>query len=88
MPSYLARTASAVRALVVALGISVVVAFTGATASAPAAEQADETVFGGLGTWVDIYDGRVLEARYPASSWGQAWLPERYRSHPTGDLAP
>jgi hypothetical protein len=51
-----------VRALVVAIGISVVVAFTGATASAPAAEQADVAVFGGLGTWVDIYDGRVYSA--------------------------
>lgn len=28
-------------------------------ASAPAAERADASVFGGLGTWVDIYDGVV-----------------------------
>ena len=31
-------------------------------ASAPAAERADAEVFGGLGTWVDIYDGAVYAA--------------------------
>ena len=31
-------------------------------ATAPAAEQADASVFGGLGTWVDIYDGAVYAA--------------------------
>ena len=31
-------------------------------ASAPAAERADASVFGGLGTWVDIYDGAVYAA--------------------------
>ena len=36
-------------------------AATGA-ASAPAAEEADASVFGGLGTWTDIYDGRVYAA--------------------------
>jgi len=30
-----------------------------AAAAAPAAERADASVFGGLGTWVDIYDGAV-----------------------------
>jgi len=50
-----------VRALVIALGVSLVIACTGA-ASAPAAKQADPSVFGGLGTWVDIYDGAVYAA--------------------------
>ena len=49
------------RALVIALGVSLVVACAGA-ASAPAAKQADPSVFGGLGTWVDIYDGAVYAA--------------------------
>jgi hypothetical protein len=31
-------------------------------ATAPAAERADASVFGGLGTWVDIYDGAVYAA--------------------------
>jgi hypothetical protein len=31
-------------------------------ASAPAAKTADASVFGGLGTWVDIYDGPVYAA--------------------------
>jgi hypothetical protein len=30
--------------------------------SAPAADRADASVFGGLGTWVDIYDGPVYAA--------------------------
>jgi hypothetical protein len=50
-----------VRALVAVLGISIAVACAGAT-SAPAAEDADPSVFGGLGTWVDIYDGSVYGA--------------------------
>jgi len=33
-----------------------------AAASAPAAQRADASVFGGLGTWVDIYDGAVYAA--------------------------
>lgn len=33
-----------------------------AAASAPAAKRADASVFGGLGTWVDIYDGAVYAA--------------------------
>jgi hypothetical protein len=49
----------AVRALVVALGVSILVACTGATGRAPAATQADASVFADLGTWVDIYDGAV-----------------------------
>jgi hypothetical protein len=47
-----------VRALLAVLAISAVVVCAGA-ASAPAAKQADASVFGGLGTWVDIYDGGV-----------------------------
>jgi hypothetical protein len=31
-------------------------------ATAPAAQRGDATVFGGLGTWVDIYDGAVYAA--------------------------
>ena len=31
-------------------------------AAAPAADSADASVFGGLGTWVDIYDGPVYAA--------------------------
>lgn len=49
------------RALVIALGVSLVIACAGA-ASAPAAKQGDPSVFGGLGTWVDIYDGAVYAA--------------------------
>lgn len=49
------------RALLTALGVSLVIACAGA-ASAPAAKQADPSVFGGLGTWVDIYDGAVYAA--------------------------
>jgi hypothetical protein len=33
-----------------------------AAAAAPAAQRADASVFGGLGTWVDIYDGAVYAA--------------------------
>ena len=32
-------------------------------AAAPAADRADASVFGGLGTWVDIYDGALYAAR-------------------------
>lgn len=49
------------RALVAALAISVAIASAGA-ASAPAAKGADPSVFGGLGTWVDIYDNAVYAA--------------------------
>jgi hypothetical protein len=47
-----------VRALLAALATGLLVAGTGA-AGAPAAKEADAAVFGGLGTWTDIYDGRV-----------------------------
>ena len=33
-----------------------------AAAAAPASERADAAVFGGLGTWVDIYDGAIYAA--------------------------
>jgi hypothetical protein len=55
---HVARTLSRVRALLAALAIALLVAATGAT-TAPAAKEADASVFGGLGTWTDIYDGRV-----------------------------
>ena len=32
-------------------------------AAAPAAKSADASVFGGLGTWVDIYDAQVSRHR-------------------------
>jgi hypothetical protein len=47
----------ALTAAVVALAIGSAV-----PAGAPAADRADAAVFGGLGTWVDIYDGAVYAA--------------------------
>jgi hypothetical protein len=47
-----------VRALLAALAATLIIAATGAS-TAPAAKNADPSVFGGLGTWTDIYDGRV-----------------------------
>jgi hypothetical protein len=49
-----------VRAALLLLALSIAVAT--ASASAPAAPRADASVFGGLGTWVDIYDGAVFAA--------------------------
>ena len=49
------------RALLVTVTLGLVVACAGAV-SAPAAKRADASVFGGLGTWVDIYDGPVYAA--------------------------
>ena len=48
------------RALSVALVAVAIVSV--AAAAAPAADRADASVFGGLGTWVDIYDGAVYAA--------------------------
>jgi hypothetical protein len=59
-PSHLGRTVSAVRAALVVLGL--VVAFASSSAKAPAASHADAAVFGGLGTWIDIYDGPLFAA--------------------------
>jgi hypothetical protein len=50
-----------VRTLLVALVCASLLASASA-ASAPAAKRADAAVFGGLGTWVDIYDGGVYAA--------------------------
>jgi hypothetical protein len=50
-----------VRAAAVVLALTFLVASAGA-ASAPASKQADAAVFGGLGTWVDIYDGAVFRS--------------------------
>jgi hypothetical protein len=47
-----------VRRAVSSVLLAVVLISVGA-ASAPAAQRADASVFGGLGTWVDIYDGAV-----------------------------
>jgi hypothetical protein len=44
------------------LGIAVVGAVLVAVSPVSAAERADPTVFGGLGTWVDIYDRAVYAA--------------------------
>ena len=49
------------RIFVAALASSVAVACTGGAAAIPAQPSAD-SVFGGLGTWVDIYDGGVFAA--------------------------
>jgi hypothetical protein len=61
VPSQPVRTLPGVRALLAVLGSALLVAATGA-ASAPAAKEGDASVFGGLGTWTDIYDGRVYAA--------------------------
>jgi hypothetical protein len=50
-----------VRTVLSLLGIGLVLAAAG-TSAAPAGGQADASVFGGLGTWVDIYDGGVFAA--------------------------
>jgi hypothetical protein len=60
-PSQTPRTVSGVRAAAVVLALTFLVASAGA-ASAPASKQADAAVFGGLGTWVDIYDGAVFRS--------------------------
>jgi hypothetical protein len=46
------------------LALAILAALVGSfgAAAAPAAENADASVFGGLGTWVDIYDGSVYAA--------------------------
>jgi hypothetical protein len=48
------------RVLSVAVLAAVIVSVV--AAAAPAAERVDASVFGGLGTWVDIYDGAVYAA--------------------------
>lgn len=51
------------RAALAALGAVILLACAGAAATAaPAARQADPSVFGGLATWVDIFDGAVYAA--------------------------
>jgi hypothetical protein len=51
------------RSLLAAAGTLILLACAGAAATtAPAAKQADASVFGGLGTWIDIYDGGVYAA--------------------------
>src|ERR671931_850822 len=46
----------------VAVLVAVVLLCAGVTSSTPAARGADDLVFSGLGTWVDIYDGGVYAA--------------------------
>jgi hypothetical protein len=60
-PSHSGRTVFVVRAFVAVLALTLVVASAGAL-EAPASGQADASVFGELGTWVDIYDGAVYAA--------------------------
>jgi hypothetical protein len=50
-----------VRAPLVVLAVAILAAATGAS-TAPGAKDADPSIFGGLGTWIDIYDGRVYAA--------------------------
>jgi hypothetical protein len=52
---------AAVRRVVPVVVLALAIVSVGA-AAAPAAERADASVFGGLGTWVDIYDGPVYAA--------------------------
>ena len=61
VPSHAGRTVEAVRGFSIALLAAIAIACTGGTAAAPAQEPA-RSVFGGLGTWVDIYDGGVYSA--------------------------
>jgi hypothetical protein len=58
VPSHVVPTLSGVRVLLAALAASLLLVAAGASA-APAAKEQDAPVFGGLGTWTDIYDGRV-----------------------------
>jgi hypothetical protein len=60
-PSHARPTISAMRAVLAVLLVGLLVS-VGATTRAPAASRADAFVFGGLGTWVDIYDGGVYAA--------------------------
>jgi len=66
------------RALSVAI-LALLIVSIGASA-APAAERADASVFGGLGTWIDIYDGAVYAApertaqRIASRNVGTVWI--------------
>jgi hypothetical protein len=51
-----------VRAVSFVVAVLIVAACAGGAASAPAARTGDAAVFGGLGTWIDIYDGGVFAA--------------------------
>ncbi len=42
--------------------VGLVLALASSSATAPAAPRADSAVFGGLGTWIDIYDGPLFAA--------------------------
>jgi hypothetical protein len=61
VPSYPVRTVFPVRGFLLAVVVCAVIASAGATSAAPA-QQDDDSVFGGLATWVDIYDGSVYAA--------------------------
>lgn len=51
--------------LLIGLAIAIVAAST--ASAGPRARHADPSVFGGLGTWVDIYDGSVFAAPEPTA---------------------
>jgi hypothetical protein len=74
-----------------AVVLLLLLACAGATVPAPAAEKADAAVFGGLGTWVDIYDGGVYAApertaaRMAARGVGTVWV-ETANYHSVGDV--
>jgi hypothetical protein len=62
------------------LGLALVVAVLVTVSPTAAAEEADSTVFGGLGTWVDIYDRALYAApertaqRMAARRIGTVWV--------------
>ena len=75
---------------VILLALSAAIAAT----TAPAARQADPAVFGGLGTWVDIYDGGVYAApertaaRIAARGVTTAWVETANYKAPTDVVEP
>jgi len=78
---------------VAALALALVVASV-AAASAPGAKTADGSVFGGLGTWVDIYDGAVFAApersaqRMAARGVKTVWVETANDGAPTDVVSP
>src|SRR5262245_37241806 len=58
--SHVGRTVPAMRARLLALALAAVLAAGGAIPAAAPGASSQEPVFGGLGTWVDIYDGGVF----------------------------
>jgi hypothetical protein len=77
--------------VLVATVLAVVLACAGATVSAPAASRENAAAFGGLGTWIDIYDGGVYAApertaaRIAARGVETVWV-ETANYHATADV--